>query len=134
VKVLLDTNVMVSALATRGLCSELFQMVLTEHELLVAEVVLTELERVLTAKFHMPPHAVSQTLGYLRKQQLVPRPHALAGPEVRDTDDAWVLASALAGGADVLVTGDKDLLSIADQVSDVVIIDPRGFWALHRPK
>jgi predicted nucleic acid-binding protein len=38
--------------------------------------------------------------------------HIEAEIEVRDPDDAWVLASALAGNADILVTGDRDLLAI----------------------
>jgi predicted nucleic acid-binding protein len=38
-----------------------------------------------------------------------------------------VLALALAAKTDVLVTGDKDLLDVADQVSDLTITDPRGF-------
>jgi len=37
VKVFLDTNVLVSALATRGLCADLLRKVLTEHELLVGK-------------------------------------------------------------------------------------------------
>lgn len=51
--------------------------------------------------------------------------------KLRDSDDAWALASALAGRADVLVTGDRDLLSLAGDVS-LRIVDPRGFWTLLR--
>ena len=39
------------------------------------------------------------------------------------------LASAIAGGADVLVTVDRDLLRITNR-ADVTIVDPRGFWSL----
>jgi len=42
-----------------------------------------------------------------------------------------VLACAIAARADVLVTGDQDLLSAAGQ-SPVPILDPRGFWTLLR--
>jgi predicted nucleic acid-binding protein len=42
VKVFLDTNVLASALATRGLCAELFEVVLQSHELLVSPPVLKE--------------------------------------------------------------------------------------------
>jgi predicted nucleic acid-binding protein len=46
------------------------------------------------------------------------------------------LSSALATQAEVLVTGDKDLLDIAEQVVGLTITDPRGFWNLakKRPK
>ena len=50
-KVFLDTNVLVSAFATRGLCADVMRVILTEHELLIGEVVLTELQRILSKKF-----------------------------------------------------------------------------------
>jgi predicted nucleic acid-binding protein len=40
VRVFLDTNVLISAFATRGLCAELFRSVIAEHELVLGEVVL----------------------------------------------------------------------------------------------
>ena len=49
---------------------------------------------------------------------------------LRDKDDLWVLASALAANAEVLVTGDRDLLEVSAQVPGLRITDPRGFWNL----
>ena len=46
-KVFLDTNVLVSGLATRGLCADVIRLVLAEHELIAGEVALKEVERVL---------------------------------------------------------------------------------------
>jgi putative PIN family toxin of toxin-antitoxin system len=37
-------------------------------------------------------------------------PQGLAAPASRDLDDDWVLATALAGQTDAIVTGDNDLL------------------------
>ena len=48
------TNVLISALATRGLCTELFEVVLQSHELMTSESVLQELHRVLLEKFGQP--------------------------------------------------------------------------------
>jgi predicted nucleic acid-binding protein len=64
----------------------------------------------------------------LRAQTIVPKPDAPSALAVRDPDDAWVLASAVAGAADMLVTGDLDLLSIAT-AAPLPIVDPRGCWA-----
>ena len=50
---------------------------------------------------------------------------------LRDPEDLPILASAIAAAADVLVTGDEDLLSIRDQVA-IPITDPRGFWNMLR--
>lgn len=44
-RIFLDTNVLAAALATRGLCAELFEVALQSHELLVSDSVLAELER-----------------------------------------------------------------------------------------
>ena len=46
-KVFLDTNVLVAAFATRGLCADVMRVVLAEHQLITGEVVLSELRRAL---------------------------------------------------------------------------------------
>lgn len=50
---------------------------------------------------------------------------------VADPDDAWVLASAEAGEVELLVTGDGDLLAVADACG-FLIRAPRGAWDLLR--
>ncbi|MDA2931025.1 putative toxin-antitoxin system toxin component, PIN family [Acidobacteria bacterium AH-259-O06] len=128
----LDTNVLVSAFATRGLCADLLREVLVKHELVTGEVVLRELQQVLIEKLGLPGQAVSDIIGLLRRHKVVPSPEKTPPVSLRDPDDLWVLASALASAADVLVTGDRDLLAVRDKVSDLVITDPRGFWTLLR--
>lgn len=135
-RVFLDTNVLVSGFATRGLCADVIRLVLAKHELITAEVVLKELERVLKHKIELPAEQVQEILAFLENQTVQPKPRSLSSIPVRDEDDQWVLASALAAKADVLVTGDKDLLDVAEQVSDLTITDPRGFWnlAMNQPR
>ena len=41
-RVFLDTNVLLSAFAARGLCADVFRTVLAEHELITSEFVLGE--------------------------------------------------------------------------------------------
>jgi putative PIN family toxin of toxin-antitoxin system len=131
VRVFLDTNVLVSAFATRGLCADVMRLVLAEHELIIGDVVLRELRKALRVKLKLPPATVTAIEDLLRESEVVARPRTPSDLEVRDPDDRWVLASAIAGRADVLVTGDRDLLEVAAQ-SPVRIIDPRGFWTLLR--
>ncbi len=122
-----DTNVLVSAFATRGLCADLFRAILAREELIVGEVVLDELERVLRTKLGAPESLVAEILDLLRRHTVVQRPAAPHPDDIRDPDDAWVLASALAGEADILVTGDRDLL-VLDPPAGLEILDPRGLW------
>lgn len=130
-RVFLDTNVLVSAFATRGLCADVMRLVLAEHELIIGDVVLRELRKALRIKLKLPPATVTAIEELLRESEVIPRPRTPSDLEVRDPDDRWVLASAIAGRADVLVTGDHDLLEVAPR-SPVRIIDPRGFWTLLR--
>ena len=130
-RVFLDTNVLVSAFATRGLCADLFRSVVAEHELVLGEVVLEEFRRVLTIRFRMSKEQVRQIEAYLRSHEIVPKPAERDPIKVRDEADRWVLASAHNARVDVLVTGDSDLLSVADQAR-VRIGNPREFWEMLR--
>jgi predicted nucleic acid-binding protein len=44
VRLFLDTNVLVSALTTRGLCSEILETVIDSHELLISEALLEDMK------------------------------------------------------------------------------------------
>lgn len=131
-RVFLDTNVLVAAFATRGLCADVLRTVLAEHELLLYGTVIDELTRALLDKVRLPEPTVREIAAYLRASaahaDVPPKPTPEA---VRDPDDAVILGEALAVGADVLVTGDKDLLE-AGEAPDIKILDPRGFWQLVR--
>jgi putative PIN family toxin of toxin-antitoxin system len=129
-KVCLDTNVFVSRFATRWLCTDGIRLVLAEHELITADVVLNELKRVLKNKIHLPGEQIQEILTFLESQTIQPKPTSPSSIPVCDEDDQWVLASALAAKADVFVTGDKDLLDVANEVSGLTITDSRGFWNL----
>ncbi len=135
-KVFLDTNVLVSGFATRGLCADVIRLVLAEHRLIVGEVVLEEVQRVLTQKIRLPEPLVAEIVTFLEGQTIQAKPKATPSIRVRDESDLLILASALAAKADVVITGDKDLLDVSDQVEGVLITDPRGFWNLakKRPK
>lgn len=130
-RVFIDTNVLVSAFATRGLSADLVRLVLVEHEFLTGEVNLEELTRVLKRRFRTSDQLIESILTLLREQLIVPRPSVPADVPERDPDDQWVVASALAGEADVLVTGDRDLLDLGSR-APLPIVTPRGFWEMAR--
>ncbi len=123
-KVFLDTNVLTSAFAARGLCADLMRLVLAEHELQTGAVNLVELRHVLRDRFKASTPQIDRIVTLLSDQTIVAKPNALIAIKVRDGHDAWVLASAVAGGADMLVTGDKDLLVIAAK-APLPVVTPR---------
>jgi predicted nucleic acid-binding protein len=61
----------------------------------------------------------------------VPKPPTPGLASLRDPADRWVFATAVAGQADVLVTGDQDLPAVREE-SSLLILEPRAFWALLR--
>ena len=130
-RVFLDTNVLVGAFATRGLCADVLRHILAEHDLIIGEVVIVELRRVLRDRIKIPAPVITSIEQLLRDQIVVPKPSEPHSLPIRDPDDRWVLASAVAGKADVLVTGDSDLLDMRSQ-SPITIVDPRGLWIMVR--
>lgn len=125
-KVCLDTNVIVSAVATRGLCADLFRVVLADRELLLGETVLTEVGRVLDRKIGLPKETIRELETLLRRQATIVSARTGLAPTALDAADAAVLAEAMTAGADVLVTGDRDLLKVFD--SSIEIVSPRELW------
>jgi len=125
----IDLAVGAQHLATRGLCADVMRVVLAEHQLITGDVMLTKLREVFGRRIKLPTATVDDILALLRAQEVVPKPRKPSDVLVRDPDDRWILASATAGRADVLVTGDRDLLDVADK-APLSILDPRGFWNL----
>jgi len=132
VRVFLDTNVLVSAFTTRGLSADVFRLVLLEHELITGEFNLDEFRRVLRTRMNATDALIDEAEELLREQDVIPRPAEPYPIQIRDPDDAWVLASAVAGEADVLVTGDNDLLDLPPLEAHLRILSPREFWELNR--
>ena len=129
-KIALDTNVVVSAVATRGLCADLVQLILLDHELVVGETVMGELREVLRRKLRLPEATIDEVESFLRRRAIVVAAHEQQPIPDLDAADAAVVAEALAASAEVLVTGDGDLLGLAD--SPLKVVSPRGLWDLLR--
>lgn len=126
-RVAFDTNVLVSAVATRGLCADVFNLVLAEHQLILGETVLVEVRRVLKQKLRVPEEIIGEFEVLLRAEALVVPKAKVVAIVVRDKSDMPVLAEAISGKAEVLVTGDRDLLEIVEAVP-LDVLTPRGLW------
>ena len=127
-RVFLDTNVLASALTTRGLCSDLFEVVLQSHEMLTSDHVLRELNRILPGKLGQSEDVTNGFINLLRLHALMVAP-GHPPPALPDPDDEPIVASAIAGKANVFVTGDKALLELQN-VENLPIISPRDFWEM----
>jgi uncharacterized protein len=126
-RVLLDTNVLASAVATRGLCADVLREVLTRHELVVCPQILLELRRILRDKFRVPREMIANVTALLQQDAVLVQPDDLPKLKLKDKDDLGILAAARSGGAQLIVTGDKELQSLR-RFSGIRIVSPREFW------
>ena len=126
-RVFLDTNVLASAAATRGLCADVLREVLASHELLISAQILSELKRVLRTKFGVAQDLIEDFISLIRQDTVLAQPGSLPPIEIGDRDDLPVLSAAISGKAEVFVTGDKELLDLRE-TEGLAIISPRQFW------
>lgn len=126
-RVLLDTNVIVSAVATRGLCADVFRAVLSAHELVTCAQVIQEVRRILRMKLGVPEPLIEEYVELIGQDAIVAEPGDLPDLPIQDQDDAEIVAAAIAARAGVLVTGDHELQSLKN-IGQLRIISPRAFW------
>jgi len=105
--------------------------VLAEHDLVIGEVILAELRRTLANKLRVPADRIAAVEAVLSTVPIIRKPAEPSSLAIRDLADRWILATAIEGAADVLVTGDRDLLEVAAD-SPIPILEPRAFWELLR--
>jgi uncharacterized protein len=130
VRVFLDTNVLASAFGTRGLCADVLRLILAEHDLVLGEVVIAESRKVLKMKFGVSAPTVTEIENFLRGYHVEPRPRDLLDLPLREHGDVLVVTSALRARADVLVTGDSEMLELKKTPESLRIRSPRQFWTL----
>jgi len=126
VKVVLDTNVLVAAFATRGLCEAVLEVCLAGHDIVLSEPILKELRRHLRGKLKVPRVQAQAIVAFLREHAEVVVPATVPSDACRDRTDLAVLGTALAAEADCLVTGDRDLLDLRE-FRRTAILSPRAF-------
>ena len=126
-RVLLDTNVIVSAVTTRGLCADVFRAVLAAHELITCAKVLQEVRRILSMKFLVPEQLIAEYLELVGQEAILADSVDLPDLPIQDQDDAEIVAAAISARAEVLVTGDHELQGLKN-IAKLRIISPRAFW------
>jgi uncharacterized protein len=126
VRVLLDTNVVVSAILFGGIPRQLLEGTLAgELDLVTSQPLLAELETVLTRKFEFPTSMTASIRAELEAMSELVEPSQIERV-TRTVADDLVLATAVAGAAEVLITGDKELLGIGSYEA-IPIQSPRDF-------
>ena len=126
-RVILDSNVLIAAVAGRGLCESLLELCLEEHDLIVSEELLSEVHRNLLKRISLPDAVALDFCRLLRRNATMAVPDPVSPDACRDAKDLYLLGLAESTKAEVLVSGDKDLLK-SGWGGSTTIITPRQFW------
>lgn len=128
-RVFVDTNVWIAAFVARGTCAELVEHLIVHHKLQTSPTVVREVQRVLDEKFGFSEEHIGEVNAWL--EEVCQLADVVSDPPERtaDRDDDYVLQGAIDAEAEVLITGDSDLLSIDDEV-DIAVVTPGQFWRI----
>ena len=122
-KVMLDTNIFISMIFfPSAQTRELAKRLTDNHQIVVCDYVIEELRLVTDRKFPAKRRFLDRFFMEL-PFELVYTPKALdlsGFPEMRDTNDSPILATAIMEGIDVFVTGDKDFLVLDVEIPEIV--------------
>ncbi len=126
-----DTNVLIAAFLTEGLCSGLLIRARKRaFSLILCDDIIGEFEGILIKKFKLSPPDISE-ISAIVSEAASEMLHKLSpiSNTCRDPNDDMIIACATDAAADYIVTGDEDLLTLKSY-KDIVIINPRNFEAL----
>jgi len=126
-KAVLDTNVLVAAFVTEGLCARLLGRARRRQmDLVVSSFILNEFENVLFKKFSASKEQIRTATRLISEAAQIVSHASVVSGICRDPDDDQILSCALSAEADYLVTGDSDLLELKE-FHGIRILTPAAF-------
>src|SRR5712692_143128 len=126
-RVVLDTNVYISALMFGGLPGSVLDLAfLRAFNLVISPALLDELDEKLQAKFEMSMEDVAFLRARLENVAQIVEPGEALSVIAEDPDDNRVLECAVKGKADVIVSGDRHLLKLS-RYQGISIVTVRQF-------
>lgn len=126
-RIVIDSSVLIAAIARPGVCTELLEEVARDHTLVLSDFILREVERKLCEKFDVPAKEAARLAKAIGLRAEIVTPAPVDASECRDPNDLPILGTAKAARAELLVTVDKDLLALG-HFGMTAIIRPGEFW------
>ncbi len=127
-RVVADTNVLISALMFGGLPGRFLDLALRrEFALVTSKALLDELDEKLRGKFAVSEHDALAIRAKLESNAALANPDFQLNAVPDDPDDNRVLECAVASKADWIVSGDRHLLRIANY-ERIAIVTVRQLW------
>ena len=129
-KAVFDTNVLIAAFATEGVCAKLLGRARRKQlNLVLSPFILKEFEDVLLKKFTASKEQIRSAAKLISQAAQIVSYASVVSGICRDPDDDQILSCALSAEADYLVTGDSDLLELKD-FHGIEILTPGAFELL----
>jgi uncharacterized protein len=128
VKVVFDTNILIAAFLTEGLCSSLLIRARKhDFDLILSDDILREFKGILTKKFKISSSDISEITDIITEAASEILHKVSSTPRIcRDPNDDMIIACAVDADVDYIVTGDEDLLTLK-KFKNIIILNPRNF-------
>jgi len=128
-KIILDTNVILSAFITEGLSYKVFEICIANHNLFISNWIIKETEEKLKNKFKVKQKEIDELVLFIKNNFTVLEPKGKLPTNCRDKEDNNLLLLAEFTKSDIIITGDKDLL-ILNKYKKTKILTPREFYQI----
>ena len=129
-KIVIDSNVYLSAFLTQGLSNRVLDICIDKHEIFISPWIIAELQQKLKKKFKVKQPDLNKFLNFIRSIAKTIEPRGDIPDISRDKDDNNILFLAEYTESDLIITGDKDLL-ILKKHRKTVIINPRDYMEMY---
>ncbi len=129
-KAVFDTNVLVAAFVTEGVCAKLLGRARRKQlNLVLSPFIVKEFENVLLKKFLASKEQIRTATKLISEAAQIVSYESMVSGVCRDPDDDQILSCALSAEANYLVTGDMDLLELKE-FHGIEILTPGAFELL----
>jgi putative PIN family toxin of toxin-antitoxin system len=130
-KVVLDTNVYISAILFGGNCEEILRLSSSGlFDIIISKAILKEVKDILHTKFKWSGIQISETISYIKEITTEIEPHLSVSIIKNDPSDNRILECAITAKADYIVTGDKNHLLPLKRYKNIRILSPSEFLRL----
>jgi putative PIN family toxin of toxin-antitoxin system len=126
-RLVLNSNVIIAAFATQGICLSLLEHCLYAHNIFFSEDLLKEISIKLQTKIKVPKQLVREIISFLKNHATTVSPRQLEQNICRCPNVDNVISLAMTVKSDYVISGESDLMALKQHKS-VTVLSPRDFW------
>ncbi len=128
-RILFDTNVLVSAFLAGGSCYDVIEDSIHGYELYYTAFIINEFDRILRNNFRFSGAVINEFVSFIKNFFVKGNTADKINNICKDKDDNQLLADAVINKVDVIITGDKDLL-VLKTYKGIKIVSHKEYWKL----